>query len=75
MITFVLLLALLGAGWLWMDTTSARDLARARAGRVCSELGVQLLDQTVALDSTRLSRPAGNALVAQRRRPVEVVRL
>ncbi|MDJ0657607.1 MAG: DUF3301 domain-containing protein [Xanthomonadales bacterium] len=66
MITFVLLVLLLAAAWLWMDTTSARDLARARAGKACADLGVQLLDQTVALASTRIARNQGQNLVLDR---------
>jgi len=41
---------------LWLDTTDARDLARIKARRACQELGVQLLDQTVALRHTRIRR-------------------
>lgn len=54
-----LMFALMGAVWMVLDTASARDAARRYAARYCQELGVQFLDQTVALSSTRPVRRKG----------------
>lgn len=43
------LLVVLLAGWLWLNTLRARELALAQARRACERAGVQLLDQAVAL--------------------------
>ena len=59
-------LALFLVAWLWLDTTSARDRARALARRLCEDAGVQLLDQTVSLHRTRVVRPGGGALQLSR---------
>ncbi len=48
------LLVLLIAGWLTLSTLQARERALAHARRACERVGVQLLDQTVALRATRL---------------------
>ena len=63
---FLLILALMGGVWFILDTARARDAARHHAGRYCRELGVQFLDQTVALASTRLVRRPGGSLWLQR---------
>jgi hypothetical protein len=43
------LLVVLLAGWLWLNTLRARELALAHARRACERNHVQLLDQAVAL--------------------------
>jgi hypothetical protein len=43
------LLLLLLAGWLWLNTLRAHELALAHARRACERADVQLLDQAVAL--------------------------
>ncbi|MCG6943393.1 MAG: DUF3301 domain-containing protein [Thiohalocapsa sp.] len=48
------LLVVLIAGWLWLNTLRARELALAHARRACERAGVQLLDQAVALRSLSL---------------------
>jgi len=45
----LVLLLVLGIGWLWLDSARARELAVGLAQRACNERGVQLLDQAVAL--------------------------
>ncbi|MCF7990595.1 MAG: DUF3301 domain-containing protein [Thiohalocapsa sp.] len=45
---FALLLVLV-AGWIWLDTLRAREMALGLVRRVCDREGVQLLDQAVAL--------------------------
>ena len=66
-ITFLMIVALMGIVWWFLDTASARDSARAHAGRYCRDVGVQLLDQTVALDATRPVRKAGGSFWLERR--------
>jgi hypothetical protein len=65
-LTLLGLLALAAVAWLLLDTASARDAARVHARRICKDLGVQLLDQTVALSRTRLTRNASGALWLER---------
>ncbi len=48
------LLVVLLAGWLWLNTLRARELALAHARRACEQAGVQLLDQAVALRALSL---------------------
>jgi hypothetical protein len=47
---------LLLTGWLWWDGTRKRELAVQAARHVCQRAGVQLLDDTVALNGMRLRR-------------------
>ncbi|MGD2020552.1 MAG: DUF3301 domain-containing protein [Thiohalocapsa sp.] len=48
------LLMVLLAGWLWLSTLRAREMALAHARRACARAGVQLLDQAVALRGVAL---------------------
>jgi len=48
-------LAVLAALW-WLAAVEAKELARAHAARLCTDAGVQLLDQTVALRAVRIVR-------------------
>ena len=44
-------LAVTGIGlWFWRDSLGAREQARAAGARACQQSGVQLLDDTVALE-------------------------
>lgn len=36
--------------WFWRDSLGAREQARAASARACQQSGVQLLDDTVALE-------------------------
>ncbi|HET6545292.1 MAG TPA: DUF3301 domain-containing protein [Rhodanobacteraceae bacterium] len=45
--------------WLWMDALRAREIAIRIGRELCEGNGVQLLDQSVALDRLRLRRSAG----------------
>lgn len=65
-ITLFLLIGVFGLVLLWLDTTEARDQARGHARRACEDLSVQLLDQTVALNRTRLSRERSGPLGIER---------
>ena len=43
--------AVSGVGlWFWRDSLGAREQARAASSRACRQIGVQLLDDTVALE-------------------------
>jgi len=64
--TLLLILALAVLVWWVLDTARARDAARAHAARYCREMSVQLLDQTVALDHTRVVRSRGGQFGLQR---------
>jgi hypothetical protein len=50
------LFAFLAAGWFWLDSLRARDVALDGARRACEAEGVQLLDWTVAMKRIRLGR-------------------
>jgi hypothetical protein len=50
------LFAFLAAGWFWLDSLRARDVALDGARRACESEGVQLLDWTVAMKRIRLGR-------------------
>ncbi len=50
------LLIFLAAGWFWLDSLRARDVALDGARRACEAEGVQLLDWTVAMKRIRLGR-------------------
>lgn len=53
----VLLLLLIAAGvWYWVDSMRAWEYARRTIRERCSEVGVQLLDDTVVLAKRRLRR-------------------
>ena len=56
MIELSVLLAFLAAGWFWLDSLRARDVALDGARRACEAEGVQLLDWTVAMKKIRLGR-------------------
>lgn len=55
----ILLLLLVAAAFMfWNDSLRARDRMLETCARVCRELKVQFLDETVALDSLMLTRGA-----------------
>ena len=49
-------LVLGGVAWFWMDTLKAREVALHAARAACTRIGLQLLDETVAAERTRLAR-------------------
>jgi hypothetical protein len=57
---------------LWFDALAARELAGAHARRLCQEAGLQLLDQSVALQRWTLGRGPNGRLGAIRRYAFEV---
>lgn len=67
----ILFLILLVIGF-WFDTQRTHIIARAFCKRVCQELRLQLLDDTVALIHIRLKRNARGNLTFQRTYTFEV---
>lgn len=63
----VILISVPVLGYLtWLSITRARESAVAAARRVCRDCGVQFLDQTVALQQSRLVRAATGSLAWRR---------
>ncbi len=50
----------------WLGTMRARDSARAAVTRLCKQHNLQLLDQSVALASMRISRATSGGLTLRR---------
>jgi hypothetical protein len=63
-----LLLALIaGLVWFWSDSSRAREQTLHHCQRLCKELNVQLLDQTVGLAGLSLGRgPTGRVQLRRR---------
>jgi hypothetical protein len=65
-----ILLLLIGLGiflWFWQDSLRAKELAREACLRACRRCGVQLLDDTVALDKLWLRRRDSGRFCLERR--------
>jgi Protein of unknown function (DUF3301) len=60
-----LILILLGF-YIWQNALRARDRARVLSHNLCARVGVQLLDQTVALKRLRIQRIPGEGLRVRR---------
>jgi hypothetical protein len=52
----IVLLLIVGGAWLWNSATRVRERVLVHCRRVCDEMRVQLLDQTVALSKLSLGR-------------------
>lgn len=63
----LLLLLLAAAAWFWNDSLRARDRVIATCARLCNEVGVQFLDQTVVLSGLKLQRGDSGSLEFARR--------
>jgi hypothetical protein len=50
------LLAIALLTWFWVDSLHARETALDRVARICRDMDIQLLDQTVRLGRMRLGR-------------------
>ncbi|MBK7541200.1 MAG: DUF3301 domain-containing protein [Candidatus Competibacteraceae bacterium] len=60
-------LAVSGIGlWFWRDSLGAREQARVASARACQQNGVQLLDDTVALERLWLRRDRDGRLKLER---------
>lgn len=64
--TWLVLLAIALAVWLWMDALGARERAIRYGRQLCREAGVQLLDQTVSLTRIRVARVDGLPTLVRR---------
>lgn len=64
--TWLLLLSIALAVWLWMDALGARERAIRYGRQLCREAGVQLLDQTVSLTRIRIARVDGLPTLVRR---------
>lgn len=63
------LLAAVAGVALWLDAARARERAVALGRQLCAARGLQLLDETVALDGVRVARDArGRARIRRRYR-------
>lgn len=57
----LVLIALAAIGWFWSDSLRARESMTAACTRICRDMHLQFLDETVALARLRLARaPSGN---------------
>jgi hypothetical protein len=65
--TFPLLLILVSVVWLWYDSLRYREHAIRGCKKDCKEMGLQLLDQTVALGSFSLRKDFNKRLKFMRR--------
>jgi len=63
---WLLVVVLVGCFALWLDTLRARDLALTVARQQTARLRLQLLDDTVALQQTRVVRTASGWLALAR---------
>ena len=54
--TWLFLLAIGAAVWIWMDVLGAREQAIRYGREICRDTGVQLLDQSVSLTRLRIER-------------------
>jgi hypothetical protein len=67
MVLELLVLALLLlAGWLWVDSMRAREVALDAGRRACEAENVQFLDWTVAVASIRIARAADGRIRLRR---------
>jgi hypothetical protein len=66
--TWLLLLAIACAVWLWMDALGARERAIRYGRELCREAGVQLLDQSVSMTRMRIARVDGLPTLVRRYR-------
>lgn len=56
MTSLLTLLLLVLVAWFWLDSMRAREIACGISKETCERLGVQFLDETVALQRLRTSR-------------------
>ena len=70
--TLLPLILVLGGFYIWHDALKAREQAHALSRRVCAQAGVQLLDQTIALQRIGIARGADGWLHLRRRYRFEI---
>lgn len=62
----LLVLGLAAGIWFWSDSLRAREQVTGACARVCQEMQLQFLDETVALAQLRLARSASGWLELRR---------
>ncbi len=62
MTSLLTLLLLILLAWFWLDSMRAREIACGISKETCERLGVQFLDETVALQRLRTGRNAAGHL-------------
>ena len=62
MTSLLILLLLFVLAWFWLDSMRAREIACGISKETCERLGVQFLDETVALQRLRVDRNAAGHL-------------
>ena len=70
--TMLPLILVLGGFYIWHDALKAREQARLLSQRLCTEAGVQLLDQTIALQRIGVARGNDGWLHLRRRYRFEI---
>jgi hypothetical protein len=65
--TMLPLIVILSGFYVWHDALKARELARAVSQQLCAQAGVQLLDQTIALQRLGVARGHDGRLHLRRR--------
>ncbi len=68
----VLLVAIIGIAWFWLDSLHARELAVAAGKRAAEQYGLQFLDETVANSRLWAARDDNGQLRLQRTYRFEV---
>ena len=63
LLTLAIMAALI---WFWVDSMRAHEVALKRCTSMCSEMDVQLLDQTVRLVRLRLGQDGGGRIQLRR---------
>lgn len=66
MSSLLFIILLIGLAWFWFDSIRAKESATKAATNACQSISAQLLDQTVALKSIRLSRNKRGRLQLER---------
>ncbi len=56
--SLLILFGLACVAWFWMDALRAREITLAACNRVCNDLNVQLLDQTISVRRFTVARDA-----------------
>lgn len=66
MSSIIFLAMLVTLAWFWFDSLRSREIAKGICQRACSQLQLQLLDDTIALVRVRLKRNRYGRLRVQR---------
>jgi hypothetical protein len=66
MINLLILFAFGLLAWFWQDSLRSRERAIRAAAQACKEIGAQLLDQTVSLESIKPARNKRGRLTFKR---------